>query len=177
MKKAILALIIFWAVASIIVYQYVALVDARHTEPVPAAEPETVYVEVPGPTQIIYREQPAVKVLHKVVEEVPGPTIYVEVPDHENRLWESKKQLLRWLSKNWVESMGDFMCIPEALELQRRANRDGFQMSLQGLFYGKKAPEGELFHVVASATLVNYDTIFIEPVKQYIYEGYQKARR
>ena len=128
----------------------------------------TEIVLVPSPPKIIYKEAEVVEV---IVEKEVGviKEVLVKVPDYELRFFKNKTELLKWLNKNWVEDMGEYECIPEALELQRRAFRDGYQMSTEALFDGRREFD-EDWHMVNS-TVIGKDVIFIEPVDEYIWRG------
>lgn len=55
----------------------------------------------------------------------------------ELRFFKSQTELATWQKANLVEDKGDQKCVAEALEMQRRAIRDGYQVSVQAIFYGR----------------------------------------
>ncbi len=154
-----------------IIIVFLLLIIAMSFRPQPVVEVQ--YIQLPPEfvdrvvTVTVYKSAKEVEVIKHTVE-------YVKVPDYEPRHWRNEVQLARWLELNWVESMGEQKCVAEALELQRRAFRDGYMMSTESLFEGDKAPKDEMYHEVA-ATWIGSSKFFIEPVERYTWIGGKRA--
>lgn len=102
-------------------------------------EPEVVYVDVP-------------KYVPQVFTQTVVRTETVTIWEKDNwRAFESREQYTEWVLANLVEDMGHTFCVAEALEMQRRAYIQGYQMSTQSLFYGRTEPDDEQWHEVAKA--------------------------
>lgn len=86
----------------------------------------------------------------------------VEVPV-KLKPFESLQQLAEWAARNKVEPMGEFRCVDEALELQRRAFNDGYILSTE--IVGDGDPEG---HMVCS-TVIGDKIYFIEPTNGFVW--------
>ena len=143
------------------------LIIAVSFQPQPAVEVQ--YIQLPPQfvdrvvTITVYKPAKVVEVIKNIVE-------YVKVPDYELRHFRNKAQLLEWLELNWVEDMGEQKCVAEALELQRRAFRDGYQMSTESLFDGRKEPKYE-YWPMANSVVIGNDIFFIESAKKYVWQG------
>ena len=128
----------------------------------------------PEPKVIFYETQlPPKEIVREVIKEVPKEVIIEreiikEVPNYEFRPFASKQELIEWLNANKVEDMGVQACAAEALELQKRAFRDGYQMSIQVLSDGRTIPQDEESGAVNS-TIIGKVIYFIDPVEGYVW--------
>lgn len=99
-------------------------------------------------------ERPVLYVVQKII------VIYEPRPlEH----FQSERQLREWVTVNLVPDMGDQRCVAEALEMQRRAYRDGYLMGTQSLFFGRTEPDNQEWEEVAKAW-VGRRLFFIQPV-------------
>lgn len=89
----------------------------------------------------------------------------------ELRFFESQAELGEWQKANLVESMGEQRCIAEALEMQRRALRDGYQVSFQALFPGRTSIQPDFEWEMVNSTFIGLNMYFFSPTKAYYWKA------
>ena len=87
----------------------------------------------------------------------------------ELRFFESQDELATWQRANLVEDIGDQKCVAEALEMQRRALRDGYQVSFQAMFYGRW--QGGKEWEMVNSTFIGLNLYFFSPTKAYYWKA------
>ena len=118
------------------------------------------YIEVPVP------------VVREVIKEIHHTeVIYSDVPGL--RFFEDKAELKEWVQANLVEDMGSQRCVAEALEMQRRAIADGYQVSVQAMFTGLSEPVEKEWELVVSAFTKDGSMYYVWPVSGMVrYTGH-----
>ena len=108
----------------------------------------------------------------EVVKEVHHTeTVYSDVPDL--KFFEDKDELQEWVQTNLVEDMGSQRCVAEALEMQRRAIADGYQVAVQALFTGLTESVDQEWEMVVSAFTETGSMYYVWPVSGKIrYTGH-----
>ncbi len=107
------------------------------------SEPQYVYVPEP------YLVSTIREVIKEVEVIVPNPL----------REFQNQEALGMWQAQNIIERVGGRNCLDYALELQRRAIQDGYQMSIEVI-----PNSGGMGHVICS-TVIGRKIIFLEPQK------------
>jgi len=113
-----------------------------------------------------------VSVVREVVTEVHHTdVVYSNVP--QLKFFESKDELQEWVQANLVEDMGKQRCVAEALEMQRRAIADGYQVGVQALFTGLTESVDQEWEMVVSAFTGTGSMYYVWPVSGEIrYTGH-----
>jgi len=119
------------------------------------AEPQAQYIPYTVPE---YIDRVEIVEVEKEVE-VPVEVIR-EVPSFELNEFESENQLKEWYKNQFPHRrvICDWTCVDYALDLQKRALLDGYQMSTQVESNKKKTKA----HMICS-TVIGEKIIFIEP--------------
>ena len=122
------------------------------------------YIEVP------------VSVVREVVTEVHHTdVVYSNVP--QLRFFESKDELQEWVQANLVEDMGSQRCVAEALEMQRRAIADGYQVGVQALFTGLTESVDQEWELVVSAFTKSGSMYYVWPTTGMVRYSGQSIKR
>ena len=147
----------FFVLVTILTAGAAFFIGTRVSEP----EVEAGIVIVPEPVieeVIVYKER-IVYEPQFIFEEVPVYEKQIEYVEVSVQLkpFRSWKELGVWLANNYVKDAVPDRCVDTALELNRRAWQDGYQMSTE--LWGDGKREGHMIN----STVIGDEIYFIEP--------------
>ena len=127
----------------------------------------TVTQYIPFPVRVeVIKEIPVVEI-QTIIQEVEK--IKTEYVYREPREFGSLEEFRVWVAQNEVTSTREFGCVDDALEMQRKAFRDGYYLSTETL--NENQPEG---HEVVKAWIGNKEYA-AEPTNSFVWQiGYKK---